>query len=139
MCWPPGPGRANAITSRLIASRHSPTFPPGKVVGGRRLLPFLFRAEKVTRYSRSSGLHSFGLSRLEGRAAGKEWPREMRKQIEFSKTIARLGAGHLCGLLFAGRTMEDLPAADRPELIVRKSDLRQEVAKERLKKRPSGN
>lgn len=61
----------------------------------------------------------------------KEWPREMRKQIEFSKTILAHrgavvgdGAPMLVLVVVRGtcRYEGDLPPADRPELIVRKNE-----------------
>lgn len=48
-------------------------------------------------------VHAIGaqsaLSPALGRGTEKEWPREMRKQIEFSKTIARPGYRRRCGVV----------------------------------------
>lgn len=131
MCWPLGhEGWANAITPRLIASRHPLTLEES--IDGCRLLLLLLESRGYLAHPSSRSLTS-------PRSEEKEWPREMRKQIEFSKTIvahrgAVVGDGALVLVVVRGtcRYEGDLPPADRPELIVRKDGggIRREKIKE---------
>lgn len=123
MCWPLGhEGRANAITSRLIASRHPPTLLES--IDGCRLFLLLLGPKVYPIRAQSA------LSPTSGRVTEKEWLREMRKQIEFSKTIARRGGaaverdgdgsgGGARHLQVQGRFTS---GGQVPELIVRKGD-----------------
>lgn len=125
MCWPLGhEGWANAITPRLIASRHPLTLEES--IDGCRLPLLLLESRGYLAHPSSRSLTSSRSEETE-----KEWPREMRKQIEFSKTIvahrgAVVGDGAMVLELVVVRGTcryeGDLPPADRPELIVRKDD-----------------
>lgn len=124
MCWPLGhEGRANAITSRLIASRHPPTLQES--IDGCRGFSCFFSGRRYTPSARS-----LPFSPTLGRVTEKEWLREMRKQIEFSKTIARRGgAAAMDVTVVVGGGARHLQVQGRftsggqvPELIVRKGD-----------------